>query len=167
LSGGFPDGDLVSSYPSLESLPALLSDTGADRAEILDVVLEFLVRDSGAARGTIYLVERERGELVSGATRGREIEGISISLGEGIAGSVAETGELMLIEDAYASPQFDSSVDELTGYRTENMLTAPAGEGEPVGVLQLLNKPGGFTERDAAFVRAVAEQLAGYIKATS
>ena len=155
--------DLVSDYPCLANLPALLGGDGGDRGELLDVVLEFLVRDSGAARGTIYLVDRERQELNSTATRGREIEGLSLPVGEGVAGNVARSGELQIISDAYASPLFDRSVDELTGFRTENMLTAPIGVGEAVGVIQLLNKPRGFTERDAAFVATVASQLAGYL----
>jgi len=149
-------------YPSLLSLPALLAESESGRDEILDMVLEFLVRDTGAARGTVFLVDLPRAELVSVATRGREVEGISIALGEGLAGRAASTGETQRVAEAYGSPLFDRRVDELTGFRTESVLAVPVGRSPARAVLQVLNKPGGFTPSDAAFLQEVARQLEPY-----
>ena len=43
---------------------------------------------------------------------------IRVPLGEGIAGTVAATGETINIPDAYSDPRFSSSFDKATGYRT-------------------------------------------------
>mgnify|MGYP000267114902 CR=1 FL=1 len=72
-------------------------------------------------------------------------------LGQGIAGTVAETGETLRLEDAYEDARFDRSWDEASGYRTRQMLCKPIRnrEGRIAGVFQLLNKrEGAFDEAD-------------------
>jgi HD-GYP domain-containing protein (c-di-GMP phosphodiesterase class II) len=63
-----------------------------------------------------------------------------------IAGCVADTGEVLHLEDVYELPpdspfQFNRRWDEETGYRTKSMLTIPMKnqKGEILGVLQLIN----------------------------
>jgi hypothetical protein len=72
---------------------------------------------------------------------------IRAPLKKGIAGSVASTGELLNITDAYKDPRFNQEVDKESGYRTTTILTMPifgtSKPGEPpkvVGVLQCINK---------------------------
>ncbi len=64
-----------------------------------------------------------------------------------LAGYVALTGEVLLIEDAYAIPQhvpyrFNAGFDRETGYRTKNLLVLPMTnpKGQVTGVLQLINR---------------------------
>ena len=66
-------------------------------------------------------------------------------MGQGIAGLVAKTGQLVNIKDAYKNPQFFKAVDESTGFRTRNMLCFPIKDhhGQVVGVAQLVNKKDG------------------------
>jgi len=68
--------------------------------------------------------------------------GIRVPVGKGIAGTVAQKGELENIKDAYEDDRFDSSFDKKSGYRTESVLAAPVrdGQGNIVGVLQVINK---------------------------
>ena len=63
-----------------------------------------------------------------------------------IAGYVADTGEVLHIEDVYELPadspfKFNRRYDEEIGYRTKSMLTIPMKnpKGEILGVLQLIN----------------------------
>jgi response regulator RpfG family c-di-GMP phosphodiesterase len=63
-----------------------------------------------------------------------------------IAGTVALTGKLLNIADAYKIPGtssfgFDSSYDKKAGYETHSMLTVPLknNRGDIIGVLQLIN----------------------------
>jgi response regulator RpfG family c-di-GMP phosphodiesterase len=65
---------------------------------------------------------------------------------QSIAGSVANTGETMNIPDVYKLKSglpfsFNKSYDELSGYRTQSMLTFPlkTNRGDTIGVLQLIN----------------------------
>lgn len=63
-----------------------------------------------------------------------------------ISGYVADTGEILNIPDVYAIPEsapygFDSSYDELSGYKTRSMITVPmkTPSGNVIGVLQIIN----------------------------
>jgi cGMP-dependent 3',5'-cyclic phosphodiesterase len=41
-----------------------------------------------------------------------------IAKGQGIAGHVATTGELLNIRDAYTHPLFYKGIDDITGFKT-------------------------------------------------
>ncbi|HVN95459.1 MAG TPA: HD domain-containing phosphohydrolase [Syntrophorhabdaceae bacterium] len=70
-----------------------------------------------------------------------------------ISGYVADTGEMLNIDDVYSLGNgvpysFDPSYDRITGYRTTSVLTLPLRTyaNEVVGVLQLINAKGGANE---------------------
>ncbi|XP_044731817.1 probable 3',5'-cyclic phosphodiesterase pde-5 [Chrysoperla carnea] len=75
---------------------------------------------------------------------------IRFPLGTGIAGQVALTGEILNIDDAYADPRFNRTIDQLTGYKTETILCMPIFiRGSIIGVVQMVNKHSGlFTKED-------------------
>ena len=84
-------------------------------------------------------------------------------MGKGIAGTVAATGETVIVHDAWADPRFDPSVDRRSGFRTRSILCVPIRNRTEriVGVLQLLNKrDGGFGEADLEFLELVSEHVA-------
>lgn len=122
---------------------------------MLDQVIEAFTFKVGqitnADRVTLYLLDRERGELWSKVARsGHNPLEIRIPASSGIAGHVATTGQLMNVADAYEEPLFHRGVDERTGYRTRTVLCAPimAHGNNVVGVIQLLNKRDGLFDRD-------------------
>jgi signal transduction histidine kinase len=80
-------------------------------------------------------------------------------MGEGIAGFVAKSGEIVNIEDVQSDPRFKSDFDKASGYETKNMLCFPISnkEDEIIGVLQLLNSTNGkFSEIDEGFLSALS-----------
>jgi sigma-B regulation protein RsbU (phosphoserine phosphatase) len=88
---------------------------------------------------------------------------IRLPMGKGIAGTVAATGETVVVHDAWADPRFDSSVDRRSGFRTRSILCVPIRNrtGRIVGVLQLLNKRDGeFGPADLEFLALVSEHVA-------
>ena len=90
-------------------------------------------------RATIYIVDKLRNELrVEVATGG--CNPFSMPINEGIAGNVAASGVSVRIDDAYASPHFNSSVDAKMGFRTRSVMCLPVhnSEGEVVCVVQVL-----------------------------
>jgi sigma-B regulation protein RsbU (phosphoserine phosphatase) len=139
--------------------------TGMELDELLRLIVNELVETIGAERGTLYLLDDESQELVSrvlleetGALRE-----IRVRVGEGIAGHVAITGQVLNIRDAYQDSRFLRSYDEMTGYRVHTVLTAPMRnpQRKVIGVVQLLNKKGGpFTVRDERLLEAMAAQAA-------
>jgi serine/threonine-protein kinase len=131
--------------------------------ELLRVLGEATTRLLDAERATIYLVDRERQELWSKVALGDNVGEIRVPLGQGIAGTVAHSGETLLLDNPYADARFNQEVDRRTGYVTRNLLTLPmvAGNGEIVGVFQVLNKrEGAFTQEDAEILTALAVSAA-------
>lgn len=66
----------------------------------------------------------------------------SFPVGEGLAGYVAQTGEVINLTDAYDDPRFNKEVDRKFNYRTQSVLCVPVFdiEGNVIAVLQCLNK---------------------------
>jgi hypothetical protein len=86
-----------------------------------------------------------------------------VNIGQGIAGTVAETGKRLQIDDAYNDERFDPATDRATGFRTRNMLCVPmvvAGTEKVIGVTQIINKKGGlsFTSDDLELMSAFSAQ---------
>lgn len=138
--------------------------------DLLLRLVDRIAQEMSADRGTIYLVDRARGELFSKAAHLPELEEIRLAIGQGVAGHVARTGELVNVPTVGGELRFFSGVDERTGYRTESMLAVPVRDraGEIIGVVQLLNKRGGhFTRADEERLVSLAGQAALAIEATT
>src|ERR1043165_9435223 len=116
-----------------------------------------------ADRSTLYLVTEDGSQLWSKVVQGNERVEIRLAVGEGIAGWVAQTREIVNIPDAYADQRFQPAVDLKSGYRTRSILSVPmlGALGGLVGVLQLLKKTDGqFTTPDEELASALASQAA-------
>lgn len=133
--------------------------------DLLSLILNKLVATINAERGTIYLVDEERGELWSKVLIEEigPLSEIRVKIGEGISGHVAATGEVVNIPDAYADPRFNPQIDRVTGFRTRSILASPMfnPQHKIIGVVQLLNKQDGpFTFRDERLLAAMTSQAA-------
>lgn len=140
----------------------LLNST-LDLEELLRIILKVATEQTSADRGTLFLVDGERKELWSLIAHGLAKKEIRLPMGQGIAGSVAESGEVVNLPDAYADPHFDRSFDERFNYRTRSLLCLAIRDKaeKTVGVLQLLNKKdSAFTERDIEFLQALSVHAA-------
>jgi Nif-specific regulatory protein len=155
----------------LTELRARLRDRRVDLDALLRAVVDEATRRVDADRGTLYLVDHARHEVVSRVAHLPELAEIRLRLGEGVAGHVAETGSLVNVPRGTTDPLFTRRIDALTGYRTESLLAVPmrdAVTGGVIGVLQLLNKRGGvFEDADERHLGALAEQLAALLAETS
>lgn len=146
---------------SLRSAGESINST-LDLDQLLTTILKEGIRHTDADKGTIYLVDGETNELISRVLDGEVVKEIRLPIGSGIAGHVAETGEVVNLADAYEDDRFNPAVDKETGYRTISMLTMPMRDPERriVGVIQLLNKDDGgvFNRGDEEFIRAMGVQ---------
>ena len=112
-----------------------------------------------ADRTSLWLFDREHGELWSKVARGAEGEPIEIRIpsDRGVAGAAFASGETLNVPDAYADPRFDRGADQRSGYRTRSILCLPLrdGEGRVFGVAQALNRRDGaaFDASDEARFR--------------
>ncbi|MFO7848672.1 MAG: HD domain-containing protein [Spirochaetia bacterium] len=105
------------------------------------IMLADMGRDLVSAdRCTVWMTDYKSGKLWSKVAHG--VDRIVINLRQGIAGTVAESGEPLIINDAYNDERFDKDVDKKTGYHTRNILALPIrnSSGEIIGVYQAINK---------------------------
>ena len=125
-------------------------------------ILAVARKELAVERGTLYFVDEKSNEIWA-KIAGDLDQTIRLPIGKGIAGTVAATGEHILLHDVYADERFDRSLDRDTGYRTRSMLTVPIRNRAKriVGVLQLLNKQNGaFGEGDLRFLDAISDHMA-------
>jgi len=140
-----------------------LINSSIEPEALFQSILTVARRELGVDRGTLWFVDEERQEIWSRIAENLEEREIRLPIGKGLAGTVAATGEPVVLHDAYADERFDRSLDQRTGYRTRSMLCVPIHNRDRrvVGVLQLLNrKHGSFAARDLEFLDAISEHMA-------
>ncbi len=156
----------------LDKLTSILDVAKAMSAERdLDLLLPLILYEASkvveADRCSLFVLDRERNELWSKVAQGSKSE-IRLPVGSGIAGQVAETGQVLNLPDAYADERFNSSFDTLSGYRTQSILCVPMRDanGDVTGVIQALNKVNGtpFDAEDEELLLALGAQAAGAIE---
>src|SRR5262245_54387674 len=128
---------------------------------LLDLIANEATKLMRADRASLFLLDRERGELWSKVVLGSEEIRFDASLG--IAGAVALTRETINVRDAYQDPRFYKEIDQLSGYRTQSLLAVPlqTNNGEIIGTFEVLNKEiGAFSKADEEILKALAAQAA-------
>ncbi len=132
-----------------------------NEAKDLDILLDRVLSEArsfvSADAGSIYLVKDDKLEfsftqndtLQKKMAPGRKLIYSSFTMPinrESIAGYVAAKGEILNIIDVYNIPDdapytFSKGFDEISKYRTQNMLTIPlkTSREDVIGVLQLIN----------------------------
>jgi serine phosphatase RsbU (regulator of sigma subunit) len=133
-----------------------------DLGELIHIILQIATRQTGAERGTVFLVDRERNEIWSLVGLGLEQQVIRLPADRGIAGWVAREGAALRLENAYEDPRFEPDIDRKLGFKTHQLLCLPIRNeaGAIIGVLQLLNKQEGFGDEDEAFLDALSAHVA-------
>jgi len=103
-----------------------------------------------------------RFEAVSGEGAERLL-GTTFPLGQGIAGTVAQTGEPVVIDDLTNDPRFARGIAEGSGYVPKAMMVAPLfGEEDTLGVLSVLDRgrTGRSSLEELRLLGAFADQAA-------
>ena len=145
-------------------------DHEVDLDELLKRIVGDITSAIDADRGTLYLVDHARKQVVSRVAHLPELDEIRLQIGEGVAGWVAQTGALVNVPYGTTDPRFTARIDRETGYRTRSLLAVPviSGDGSVIGVIQVLNKRiGDFVEGDEAQLTALASRVAEQLGQTS
>lgn len=122
-----------------------LISSSLDLDRILENVMTISKQVMNADASSLMLIDEKTNELVYQVALGKVGERLKkefrLKMGQGIAGSVAEEGRPLLIEDVYTHPKFYKGHDEATGYRTKSMIAVPLKVGERIiGVAQVINR---------------------------
>lgn len=142
---------------------AKIMNLGVEITEVkdVDVLLERILHEArklvNADAGSIYIKEGDKlkfsytqnDTLQKRLPPGKKLIYCTFSIpinNQSISGYVANTGETLNIHDVYKLRSglpysFNKNIDNVTGYRTQSMLTFPlkTNRGDTIGVLQLIN----------------------------
>ncbi|TKB88827.1 MAG: GAF domain-containing protein [Nitrospira sp.] len=121
--------------------------------DLLEQALHIALDVVNAENGSVLLADTDNRTLVFYHSIGQQPvpPGTAVPWYEGIAGTVYRTGVPEIVPDAQTDVRHFKQVDEATGAITHDMVTLPLKrwEGDPIGVIQVMNKRGGkFLDRD-------------------
>ena len=137
--------------------------------EILETLVEITTVELQAERGSLFLNDALTNELYSRVAMGMHRREIRIMNNAGIVGHVFQTGQGVIVDDAYNDDRFDSDIDQKTGFTTKSILCAPVKtvKGEIIGCTQVLNKKKGqFTNSDLSLLEAMTSQASVALQST-
>jgi signal transduction histidine kinase len=140
----------------------------------IDLLLHDILRSAievmKASAGALMLLDEPTDELVFRVVEGgggERLEGKRMSRHQGIGGWVLDNQEVLIVDDTQQDQRFYAELPKSVDYTVDSMICAPMTiHGEPVGVLQILNKQSGdrFHGSDKELLRAFAAQSAIVIR---
>jgi NtrC-family two-component system sensor histidine kinase KinB len=133
--------------------------------EVLQTILEQTTTALEVEAVSLALVEPGGKELVFRAATGKQskqVIGMRVQMGKGVAGWVAQSGEGIIVKDAQTDTRFYTKVDEATGFKTRAIACAPIrAKNKVIGVLESLNPLAGvFDSADLPVLEGIGN-LAG------
>jgi len=133
------------------SLAVSIDNPDASRG-LMEAVVHTAAGVFGAAAASICLVDETTSELVYQSAWGagaREIVGVRLPPGTGIAGKVVQGGAAEAVPDCRTDPRWASRIAEGTGYVPYTMLVVPLLRAErPIGALTILDRRDGRAYRN-------------------
>ena len=141
--------------------------------DLLEQGLRIALDVVNAENGSVLLADTDKRTLVFYHSIGEKPvpPGTAVPWDEGIAGTVYRTGRPEIVPDAQADHRHFKKIDEATGTITHDMITMPLKrwEGDPIGVIQVMNKRGGecLDLDDLAILTIISDLAAVAIEHTS
>ena len=152
--------DLQEQIHTLNLLYEISSDLTSqlDLDQILTATLQRVQAALGAPAASLLTVEE--GQLVFKVALGEvaeEIKPFSIPLDQGIAGWVVQNAQGVIVNDVQNDPRFYNQTDAKSGFTTKNLIAAPLlVKEQAIGVIELFNKDGGFSDADLVLLSSIA-----------
>ncbi len=117
-----------------------------------------------AARCSIFIYDHKTQKLWTTLSDG--VEKIEVDADKGIVGKTIKEKKPIVVNEAYKDPDFLDEIDKQTGYKTNNIITAPIFDSNRkiIGVLELLNKENGFDNDDRRFMIFFAHYISGFLE---
>jgi PAS domain S-box-containing protein len=137
--------------------------------ELVEKALSTALDVLDAENGSLMLADAETEQLVFHHSIGEKPvpKGTAIPWHEGIAGAVFKSVELTVIENAKQDKRHYPKIDEIIGYITRDMIVLPLKqwEGDPIGVIEVMNKRHGKLDgEDVALLTIISALTAAAIE---
>lgn len=142
-----------------------LINSSLDLNDVKRKAIESATNLLNAEAGSLILIDKESGDLFFETVIGEKgdiIKGLRLKKGEGIAGWVADNGEVLVINDVQSDNRFLKEFDKKIKFKTRNMICVPLKSKDKIlGVMEVLNKKDGdFCDEDKNLFIAFANQVA-------
>ena len=133
--------------------------------ETIKKTLELIVQFVKAQAGSLFLLEDNSSILTCKASTGSvDLQGITLKAGEGIVGQCVASNTSRMVWNVEKDPNFFSSIDTATGFKTRSILCAPmAVNGVGIGAIELVNKASDdelFSDADLMMLKTLASAAA-------
>jgi signal transduction histidine kinase len=119
-----------------------------DLDQLVETTLRTALDEVSAKAGSILLADVHTKQLVFQYSLGEKPvpRGTTIPWDKGISGAVFQSGEPRITSNVQHNTGHYGRIDQDTGFVTRDMITLPLRrwKGEPIGVLNVLNKRGGM-----------------------
>ncbi len=145
---------------------AVRLSTATEIDELVREALDTSLVLAQSEAGSILLYNSDKQKLVFEYVVGEkadELTNLELEPDQGLAGQVFRSARTLVSDDVAAETAHLRELGEKVGYVTRNMVTVPlmSPEGEPLGVMQVLNKRGAqFNEYDVRLIEIIAAQVA-------
>jgi sigma-B regulation protein RsbU (phosphoserine phosphatase) len=159
----------VEDLKTLIEVSAIISST-LDYNDLISLVMEKAKKVMDAEACSLLLYNKETNKLEfevalckTESTSEALMEKVTLDMGQGIAGWVAENLKPLVVEDVKSDKRFYQEADKLTGFHTKSLIAAPLiGRTGLIGVAELLNsrKKGSFDSYDAEIFQTHCRQIA-------
>ena len=142
-------------------------ELGSVRQEelLLERIMTLIKEHLHVDRCSLMIVEADRKTMKikrAFGMSGMDIDRIRVTIGHGIAGSVAESGKPLLIKDIEKETQFES-LSPRSYFRTNSLLSIPLiAQGEVIGVINVNNRKDSqpFSKDDLQLLSAIGSEIA-------
>jgi hypothetical protein len=151
------------------SAPGLAGSLRFERERYLTLLVEMLAEFLQARKASIMLLDRRRQTLHVIAAKGLDpdfVQNTRLTVGERIAGKVAETGEPLHVFDIESDADYGRANNALF-YGTRSFISVPLKDGdETIGVLNVSDHVEGreFARADREILEALGGIIAGMLK---
>jgi RND family efflux transporter MFP subunit len=132
--------------------------------DLLPLMAEKIQGNLAALACNFWLVDSETNELFCAQQAGKDPttpQGSRLQIGEGLAGSVAQTGQSRLVASAQEEAGLEARLQASEEYQIQSLMSAPLLKDERVlGVVEVVNRADGkpFDEDDLFYLSNMCEQ---------
>jgi class 3 adenylate cyclase len=130
---------------------------------LFDTIMDQTNQIMGCERSTVFLYDEKNDELWSYVATDILKNQIRIPANIGLSGFVFRSMNPICTNDAYNDSRFYTNIDEITGYKTNKIVSVPLinRKKQCIGTLQALNKTNGdFDAKDIELLTAVSHYVA-------
>ena len=130
--------------------------------EIVETAMGVALEVSDTEAGAVLLARPESQQLVFHYSIGHRVApGTAMPWTKGIAGAVFQSGKPEVIPDTKLDPRHFPAIGAIDGFVTRDLIALPLKkwEGDPIGVLEVLNKRRGRLDHDDLHILTVVSSF--------